>query len=106
MKVNENFMNDLWLLNLENLNWCRVQGMGEVPSPRYFMSGGVYGSRFVIFGGLNSQTYNNSDLYICELDPLLSKQYEAEKNRKILDFKKDLIKSKLGEQQSQTAHIL
>jgi hypothetical protein len=73
MNVKDNFMNDIWLLTIENLNWCKVTSIGEVPSSRYFHSAAIYGTRFVIFGGLNASTYNNSDLYICELDPLLSK---------------------------------
>lgn len=98
----ENFLNDLWLLHLENFNWIRVQSIGDVPSPRYCFSSAIYGSRLVIFGGLNSQTYNNSDLFICELDPTLSRQYEAEKNRKILDFKKELARHKYSGEDAQS----
>eukprot|EP00347_Sterkiella_histriomuscorum_P018240 403346262 len=111
-----NFLNDMWLLHLENMIWIHVSNIGDVPSPRYSMQSAIYGSRLVIFGGLNSKTYNNSDLYICELDPMLSKQYEAEKNRKILDIKNQLARNKYSqgtngmasgdEAQSQTAQIL
>jgi hypothetical protein len=69
MNEKENFLNDAWLLNLETLNWIKVHSIGEVPTPRYLFSTAIFGSRLVIFGGLNSQTYNSSDLFICELDP-------------------------------------
>ena len=95
-KVEENFLNDMWLLQLDTLTWGQVMCIGEVPAPRYCFTAGIYGSRLVIFGGLNSQQYNNSDMYVCELDPMLSKQYEAEKNRKILEFKKELARNKFG----------
>ncbi len=72
-KPKENFLNDLWLLNLENMSWTLVNCIGEIPTPRYCFAYAIYGSRLVIFGGLNSKAYNNSDLFICELDPLLSK---------------------------------
>lgn len=73
LNIKDNFLSDVWILTIETLTWCRVISIGEVPSPRYFHSSAIYGTRFVIFGGLNPTTYNNSDLYICELDPLLSK---------------------------------
>lgn len=71
--------------------------MGDVPSPRYSFTSAVYGSRLVIFGGLNEKTYNNSDLYICELDPMLSRAYQQEKNRKLIEFKKELKRNKFGD---------
>ena len=54
MKISENFLNDLWMLTLETMTWCRVTNIGEVPSPRYCFSSAIHGSRLVIFGGLNA----------------------------------------------------
>ena len=54
MKAKENFLNDLWLLNLESMTWINVIGIGETPSERYSFCSTIYGSRLVIFGGLNS----------------------------------------------------
>ena len=54
IKINENFLNDLWILHLENMTWIRVSNIGDVPSPRYNVCSAIYGSRLVIFGGLNA----------------------------------------------------
>jgi len=100
------FLNDLWLISLESLVWCRITQIGDAPSPRYSCQSAIHSNRLLIFGGLNAQTYNNSDIYICELDPILSKQYEVEKNRKLIEFQRELQKNRLGqaqESQSNTA---
>lgn len=52
--TDRNFLNDLWLLHLDHLNWIRVQNIGDIPSPRYCFSSSIIGTRLVIFGGLNS----------------------------------------------------
>eukprot|EP00350_Pseudokeronopsis_sp_OXSARD2_P009522 CAMPEP_0170563394 /NCGR_PEP_ID=MMETSP0211-20121228/66284_1 /TAXON_ID=311385 /ORGANISM="Pseudokeronopsis sp., Strain OXSARD2" /LENGTH=181 /DNA_ID=CAMNT_0010881561 /DNA_START=1186 /DNA_END=1731 /DNA_ORIENTATION=- len=92
LNIHENFLNDIWLLLIESLTWYRVQSIGDSPRNSYFHQSAIIGTRFLVFGGLNESTYNSSDLFLCQLDPVLSKQYEAEKNRKILEIKKQLKK--------------
>jgi hypothetical protein len=75
-----NFLNDLWLLSLDTLNWVKVINQGDIPIGRHSFCSAIHGTRLVIFGGLNSQQYNSNDIYLCELDPSLSKQYETDKN--------------------------
>ena len=52
----------------------------------------------MIFGGLNASTFNTSDLYVCELDPTISRQHETEKNKKMHEFKKTLNRNKYDQQ--------
>jgi hypothetical protein len=82
MDLSQNFMSDFWMLALDTITWIQITNIGEAPSPRYSMASTIYGSRLVIFGGLNDKTYNSSDLYICELDPMVSRQIEVENDKK------------------------
>lgn len=31
MNLKENFLSDLWILNLETVTWCKLNSVGEIP---------------------------------------------------------------------------
>ena len=83
--------NDLWMLNLKELEWTQVESKGEVPSPLYAHNSAIYGSQMIIFGGIrdahssnNDQMnlqYNTNVLGVCELHQrranLLNREYDV-----------------------------
>lgn len=48
----------------------KVQTHGEIPEKRYNHASALCGTQLVIFGGINGNTYTNSNIYICEMEHL------------------------------------
>ena len=59
---------DIHILHLERLRWLQVTYGGVEKSPRFSHVAGCFGTRMVVFGGLNFETYIPSELEITELD--------------------------------------
>ena len=70
-KVNEvNFsLNDIWVLQLNKLEWQKLDLRGSVPSKRYSHVSSLNDDKLVIFGGLSDHQFCDNNLYILELDP-------------------------------------
>lgn len=76
------YYNDIFLLNLENLNWVQVDVKGNCPRRRAYLCSAVYGiffshkldSKMIVFGGLNLKGYVGSNVNVLELGnfPLLT----------------------------------
>lgn len=71
----EVFLSDVVLLRVDTLNWNNVKVYGETPCARSGHSIEAIGTRVFIFGGITSQGYCSSDLYIIELNPRNVKSY-------------------------------
>lgn len=54
--------NDLWILNLKELEWTLVENKGEIPSSLYAHNSAIYGSQLIIFGGIRDANYSKNDL--------------------------------------------
>ena len=81
--------NDLHILHLEKLAWLQVIIGGMERMPRYSHSAAAFGSKMVVFGGMNFQTYLPSEVEIIELDQSSASKlqtYSTEKARKQLIF--------------------
>lgn len=54
---NGEFKNDLWIFNILQLKWEKINPKGDIPCPRELHSAVLWKKHLIIFGGL---TYNNS----------------------------------------------
>ncbi len=61
------YLNETWLLDVEKLNWHKINCSGEIPSPRYGHSAHILGSRMFIFGGKGPGDTVNKDVYFLDL---------------------------------------
>lgn len=61
-------MNELWVLNIENLEWKKVNCDGEVPPPRYGHTAHLVGSRMFIFGGKGPNGVVYRDTYYLDIE--------------------------------------
>jgi len=77
-------LNDVWVFFLENLTWYEAKTSGSIPRERFSHCAAIVGTQLIIFGGLNSENFLNSELYALELDPYHSKRVtNDEKMRKM-----------------------
>jgi Rab9 effector protein with kelch motifs len=70
----QQFLNDMWLLRTDKLEWVRVENTGHVPSPVYSHCSCVFGSEFIVFGGMSGLELNENSLNICELHLVRSRE--------------------------------
>ncbi|CAG9313552.1 unnamed protein product [Blepharisma stoltei] len=52
--------NDIYMLNIENWEWSKIEATGQVPEPRTGHAACVIGSKLLIFGGCSNNTQFNS----------------------------------------------
>lgn len=62
--------NDIHILHPEKLMWLQVTTGGIERTPRFSQSAAVFGTKMVVFGGMNFKSYCESELEINELDPI------------------------------------
>ena len=65
---NDEFSSTLFLLDLETFCWSKVLIFDRSPHERAEHSSCIYGSSLIIFGGINSEKYIGSDIYVINLD--------------------------------------
>lgn len=61
------YLNETWLLDVENLVWHQVNCSGDLPGPRYGHSAHVLGSRMFVFGGKGPGETVYKDVYFLDL---------------------------------------
>lgn len=65
---NANYLNDIWVFDVETRNWIERDVSGDKPSERAGHSAVVYGNNVIIYGGGNNGNYLN-DVYHLEIKP-------------------------------------
>lgn len=60
--------NDIAVFHLENLNWINVTKLGYGIVPRYSHTGTLFGSRLVVFGGMNFDSFIDPSIEQIELE--------------------------------------
>lgn len=61
-------LKDLYLFNVENLNWDEVQVIGIVPESRWGHCMVSYKNKILVLGGINGNSYMSSAIYKLETD--------------------------------------
>eukprot|EP00826_Nyctotherus_ovalis_P045881 TRINITY_DN5119_c0_g1_i16.p1 TRINITY_DN5119_c0_g1~~TRINITY_DN5119_c0_g1_i16.p1 ORF type:complete len:131 (+),score=41.57 TRINITY_DN5119_c0_g1_i16:73-465(+) len=63
------YMNDVWILYLEKLTWCRWDTQCSfAPMQRYSHCAELAENTIVLFGGLSEENYCNAEIYALDLD--------------------------------------
>ena len=97
-KNTEYIHNDMWLLKTATLEWIKVGMKGQIPKPVYSHNSWVFGSEFIIFGGINDNKLNDNVLNVWELHFARSREliendeFERLKEERMEKYEKDLLK--------------
>jgi len=76
-------MNDIWILYLGILTWCKWDAeCSFAPMPRYSHCVEMRNNTLIVFGGLSEENYCNSDVYALDLDGTKKVAIEAEDKKK------------------------
>lgn len=67
---NKQVFNDLFVFHLKSKKWDRVVSSGQVPSGRFGLGGGIWGTNLVIFGGSDNVNIFN-DVWVLDLNTLV-----------------------------------
>lgn len=68
-KYGHSYMNDVWILYLEKLTWCRWDTQCSfAPLQRYSHCAELAENAVVVFGGLSEENYCNAEIYALDLD--------------------------------------
>ena len=63
----DNVFNDCFKLNLETMEWTKVETSGNIPSPRYSHTSNVINStQLLIFGGISNSSTLYNDVYVLD----------------------------------------
>ena len=77
----QSYMNDVWILYLERLTWCRWNAKcNYVPVSRYSHCGEVTGHTLMLFGGLCEENYCKAEVSALDLDGPKRLAFEDEEN--------------------------
>jgi N-acetylneuraminic acid mutarotase len=61
------YLNETWLLDIESLEWHKINCSGDIPGPRYAHTAHILGSRMFIFGGKGPKDTLYKDCYFLDL---------------------------------------
>ena len=109
-------LNDTFILNLDNFNWMKIELYNnEISNFNVFCRCGhqsvIYSNKLIIIGGMNSNNYIGSSLFIVNLDfyynskiknydqmmiDKLSNNNDLESRNQIYDLKNELRENKLA----------
>ena len=79
--------NDLYLIDIMNFIWFRIELFGMKNEPRAEHCSEIIGDKLLIFGGSNAESYLPAKVIAIELDLFKNKKY-----KKSYDFAKDNLK--------------
>ena len=79
------FYDDLYILNLKNLEWMVVEVYGEKKTPRAMHQSYINQKNMIIFGGQNDMGYLKGNVEILELD-----QKVVRKMKNMQNFKQEI----------------
>ncbi|EAR82399.2 kelch motif protein (macronuclear) [Tetrahymena thermophila SB210] len=74
---------DVWILQLNNLNWIQINVSGQNNRHRFAHSFTSIDERIFIFGGASNQSYTDCELYVLEMNQQVAKQ---KKSNPVRDF--------------------
>jgi len=77
--------NDIFVLDLENLNWIRAGTYPSIPKERTGHGTIIYNNQLIILGGNNVTRFLSMDFYMLDLD-LYSKKYRDRERDRIRDI--------------------
>lgn len=63
----------MYVLSLNNLNWFKIKLYNGTLDARSGHTAASYGSKLIIFGGVNTNGFVSADADFIELDPVFSK---------------------------------
>ena len=66
--LSSQFLNDFWILDLENMNWVNPTFLDSIPLNRAEHQSLVIGNKLIIFGGTNGVNLLNFDFTFLNLD--------------------------------------
>ena len=66
--LSSQFLNDFWILDLENMNWVNPTFLDSIPLNRAEHQSLVIGNKLIIFGGINGVNLLNFDFTFLNLD--------------------------------------
>ncbi|CAD8167232.1 unnamed protein product [Paramecium octaurelia] len=83
----ENILNDLYVLQLMQMNWVLVQQIGGLKNGKFNHCSVSIDSKILIFGGYTKNVYANADIQLIELDQYkVSKMIKENKNNNQLSI--------------------
>ncbi|CAK76775.1 unnamed protein product (macronuclear) [Paramecium tetraurelia] len=83
----ENILNDLYVLQLMQMNWVLVQQIGGLKYGKFNHCSVLIDSKIMIFGGYTKNVYANADIQLIELDQYkVSKMIKENKNNNQLSI--------------------
>ncbi|KAL4463779.1 hypothetical protein ABPG72_022833 [Tetrahymena utriculariae] len=74
---------DVWILQLNNLNWIQITVSSQSNRHRFAHSFTSIDERIFIFGGASNQSYTDCELYVLEMNQQIAKQ---KKSNPVRDF--------------------
>ncbi|KAL4466060.1 hypothetical protein ABPG74_004297 [Tetrahymena malaccensis] len=78
----EVYFSDLFLFNVDDFNWIKIQVHGRQPYARFNHSSSIYESKLVVFGGINLDGFLQPHVSVLELDNVIAgKMQEREDNQ-------------------------
>ena len=66
-ELNSIFYNDIFVLDLELLNWIKVGVVENLPLERAEHCSSIIGNKLYIFGGVKEKKFLGSDLYVLNI---------------------------------------
>ena len=82
-------LNDMWLFDLTEKTWTKVDQRGTIPKPRAGHSMNLYEGRIFMFGGLIEVTQESSELFLFDIEShtwtLLKSEEIEDQQAKILE---------------------
>ena len=83
-KLSKIVLDDVWVLRLDDLEYCKVSVQGDLKmQPRYNHSAAQFGSKLILFGGMNDKMTLEMSVQEFELDnELVEKRVKNEEQEK------------------------
>ncbi len=97
--IKKSIFNDIFVLDLENLNWIKASTYPIIPKERTGHGAIIVNNQLIILGGNNIKRFLSMDIFLLDLDLYSTKYRDRERDRfRDIDIKaKSLEKTKKGE---------
>ena len=80
VNIKGDFLNDFWIFDFDNFFWKKIYICGPLNIPRACHCSLIFNDLFIVYGGINSNGYLSTNIFICYLDEKnQSKNLESEK---------------------------
>ena len=93
-QMHNGVFNDIYTLDLGKLSWINVVNVGTDGLKRFSHVCGIFGTKMLVFGGLNATAYTSPQVHVLELDqPTVNR---LEKDCSITKFRNNFPLLKMG----------